>query len=930
MKVRLAVLLVVGLCPVVTLAEEPAYKRLLKGDDAAKVAALEKEIEELWAAAKFAEAQKPATEILALRQRVQGKGHWQTGDAARKLETLRQATKLPAKQQQALAEVSGLLAKAEDLTKRGKYAQAEPLFRKVLAVCEEVLGPKHPDTATSYNELAVNLEAQGRSREAEPLHRKVLAVHEDVLGPKHPDTATSYNNLAYNLGAQGRSREAEPSYRKALAVREEVLGPKHPDTATSYANLAVNLEAQGRPREAEPFKRMALAVYEEVLGPKHPDTARGYNNLAVNLEAQGRSREAEPLFRKALAVREEVLGRKHPETALSYHNLAFNLEAQGRSREAEPLKRNALAVYEEVLGPKHPDTATSYANLAVNLEAQGRAREAEPFYHKALGVHEEALGPKHPNTARGYNNLAVNLEAQGRAREAEPLHRKALAVREEVLGPMHPDTATSYANLAVNLEAQGRLREAEPFYRKALAVREEVLGLKHPDTARGYNNLAVNLQAQGRAREAEPFHGKALCVWEEVLGPKHPDTATSYNNLASNLEAQGRIHDAEQYWRAAVGALEAARLRLAATGLDRASAVRIQPHAGLALCLARMGKDADAWQAAEAGLARGLLDDLAARGISTADPAREKRLRDRAARLEQFDRLLLPLLTREKLTKAEQQQREQLSQQRTAFQEEIAQEAAALSRREVYPLERIRPQIPADAALVFWLDRGVGESGSGHWRSVLRCQGPPAWVRLPGTGPNQAWTDNDNQLPGRLRTALADGAPDWPDLAKRLAAQRLKPLAAHLGVSKDLPAVRRLFVVPVGAMAGVPLDVLPLPGPLTIGYTPSGTVFARQREEHRPLDGSSLLALGDPAFALPNAPPPHPDYGILLMVVPPDSNAFKAGLRSGDVLLRYAGKKLTSVADLKIAEGTRCRWSSGGRAKRSTPSRSDRASWACR
>jgi hypothetical protein len=175
-------------------------------------------------------------------------------------------------------------------------------------------------------------------------------------------------------------------------------------------------------------------------------------------------------------------------------------------------------------------------------------------------------------------------------------------------------------------------------------------------------------------------------------------------------------------------------------------------------------------------------------------------------------------------------------------------------------------------------------------------------VRLPGTGANHAWTDTDNHLPERLRTALAERAPDWRRLAQRLAAQRLESLAAHLGVSKDLPAVRRLLVVPVGAMAGVPLEALT--DQFTISYTPSGTVFARQRAQHRPLDGPSLLALGDPAFGPANAPPtpPPPDYGILLTLVLPDGNASKAGLRSGDVLLRYAGKKLTSVADLQLAQ----------------------------
>jgi tetratricopeptide (TPR) repeat protein/tRNA A-37 threonylcarbamoyl transferase component Bud32 len=744
---------------------------------------------------------------------------------------------------------------------------------------------KHAKDAESL----AKAEAERATKEAE-IATRVLSLLTDLFTGLDPSEAQGKTITAREILDRGSIRIA-----KELESQPRIQASLMDTIGKVYLNL-------GLYGSARPLLLHAAELRKRTLGEGHPECATSSNNLGLLYEAMGEYVLAEALFRQALAIRCLALGPKHPDTALSYNNLAYNLDAQGRPREAEPLYRKALAVLGEVLGPKHPDTAASYNNLASNLDARGRAREAEPLHRKALAVREEVLGPKHPNTAQSYNNLAYNLEAQGRAREAEPLYRKALAVRQEVLGPKHPDTVRSYDNLASNLQAQGRAREAEPLYRKALAVREEVLGPKHPSTATSYQNLAYNLDAQCLEREAEPLYRKALAVREEVLGPKHPDTAASYNNLASNLDAQGLFVLAEPYWRAAVDALEAARLQLAATGLDRASAIGMQPHLGLALCLARMGKDVDAWQAAEAGLARGLLDDLAARGLSTPDPAQERRLRDRAARQEQIDRLLLPLLTRVHLTEAEQQQRAQLTQQRMALQEEIAQEAAALSRREVYSLERIRRQIPADAALVFWLDRGVAEVGSGHWGCILRRQGPPAWARLPGTGPNHAWTDSDNQLPGRLRTALAERAPDWRSLAQRLAAQRLEPLAAHFGGSKDLPAVRRLLVVPVGAMAGVPLGVLP--GPFTVSYTPSGTVFARQCEQHRPLDGSSLLALGDPAFGLPQAPtpPPPPDYGVLLTLVVPDGNASKAGLHSGDVLLRYAGKKLTSVGDLQLAE----------------------------
>jgi tetratricopeptide (TPR) repeat protein len=919
-------------------AEEPPYKRLLQGDDARKAAALQKQIEALWATAKFDEAVKPAEELRALRQRVQGEKHWEVADAARLVQTLRQAAALPVGKRTALAAAPALVGKASVLYGQGKYAEAEPLFRQALAVREEVLGPRHPDSARSCNNLATNLEAQGRAKEAEPLFQKALDVSEEVLGPRHPDTASSYNNLAYNLWAQGRYPEAEPLDRKALAVREEVLGPRHPDTARSCNNLATNLQAQGRYQEAEPLLRRALDVWKEVLGPRHPDTATSYNNLAANLEAQGQAREAEPLFRKALAVREGVLGPRHPHTARSYNNLAENLHAQGRYQEAEPLLRRALAVREEVLGPRHPDTATGYHNLAVNLETQGWAREAEPLSRQALAIAEEVLGPRHPRTAAGYNDLAANLQAQGRYREAEPLLRRALDVREEVLGPRHPDTAASSNNLAYNLRTQGRYREAEPLLRRALDVREEVLGPRHPDTAASYDNLAANLLAQGQAREAEPLFRKALAVraevlgprhpdtarssctlatnllaqgrvketeplyrqalaaYEEVLGPRHPSTALGYNNLAANLQAQGRYPEAEPLWQKAAQAKEAARLRLTAATLDRAVALPIDPHLGLAACRARLERPADAWSAAEAGLSRGILDDLDA--DRPAAPDADRKGHDRATRLDALDRVLTPLLSSDKLDPEARRRRDALLRERQGLDEADAQAAAERSRRSVRDLAAVQAVLADDEALLFWLDFSSFDE---HWGCVVRHRGVPVWVRLPGSGRAGAWTPDDDHLPRRLRDGLTRGEADADRDARRLAEQRLAPLRAPLDASADLPAARRLLVVPVGAMAGVPVEALTERH--LVSYVPSASVLVRLREKHRPLRAPTLLALGDPDFRTPNdgPPPPPPERGLYLSLVLPGGNAARAGLRSGDVLLRYGGAELTARDDLKPA-----------------------------
>ncbi|MBV9710840.1 MAG: tetratricopeptide repeat protein, partial [Ktedonobacteraceae bacterium] len=77
---------------------------------------------------------------------------------------------------------------------QGKYAEAEPLYKRALAIYEEIQGARHPDAAMSLHNLAGLYYAQGKYVEAEPLAKRALTVYEQILGPTHPDTITARNN----------------------------------------------------------------------------------------------------------------------------------------------------------------------------------------------------------------------------------------------------------------------------------------------------------------------------------------------------------------------------------------------------------------------------------------------------------------------------------------------------------------------------------------------------------------------------------------------------------------------------------------------------------------------------------------------------------------------------------------------------------------
>ena len=86
-------------------------------------------------------------------------------------------------------------------------------------------------TSRLMNDLALYLSIRCQFLEAEPLYRRALAIDEASYGPDHPTVAIRLNNLAQLLQATNRLGEAEPLMRRALAIDEASYGPDHPTVA---------------------------------------------------------------------------------------------------------------------------------------------------------------------------------------------------------------------------------------------------------------------------------------------------------------------------------------------------------------------------------------------------------------------------------------------------------------------------------------------------------------------------------------------------------------------------------------------------------------------------------------------------------------------------------------------------------------------------
>jgi tetratricopeptide (TPR) repeat protein len=177
----------------------------------------------------------------------------------------------------------------------GKYALAEPLLIKALAIKRRVLGEIHRSTAAAWNNLAALYRVQGRLAEAEPVQLKAVEVWRSVSGDEGPETLVSMNNLATLYQVQKRYAEAEALWTKVLESQRRVLGPKHPNTLEVLASVGEARIQLGKYAEAEAPLREVLGVWQSI----NADSWRRYYGEALvgaSLAGQKRFQEAEPLL----------------------------------------------------------------------------------------------------------------------------------------------------------------------------------------------------------------------------------------------------------------------------------------------------------------------------------------------------------------------------------------------------------------------------------------------------------------------------------------------------------------------------------------------------------------------------------------------------------------------------------------------------------
>jgi len=233
-------------------------------------------------------------------------------------------------------DISDLFRRALESHQAGRLAEAERLYRQVLAA-----EPRHAD---SLHLLGIVAYQAGRPDLAADLIGQAIAID--------GSQASYHSNLGNALKAQARPDEAIACFRRALDLR--------PDLAPAWNDLGSALQDRGRPDEAASCFRRALDI--------KPDYAEAHNNLANSLKAQGRSEEAVAAYSRAIELM--------PRSAEAQYNLGNVLHELGRVDVAIACYGNAVDI--------NPNYADAHHNLGTALCSRGRFEDAKTAYLTAL------------------------------------------------------------------------------------------------------------------------------------------------------------------------------------------------------------------------------------------------------------------------------------------------------------------------------------------------------------------------------------------------------------------------------------------------------------------------------------------------------------------------------------------------------------------
>ncbi|MBD3235449.1 MAG: CHAT domain-containing protein [Candidatus Eisenbacteria bacterium] len=377
---------------------------------------------------------------------------------------------------------------------RSQETRTLELAREAVAINEQHFGPEHPEVASSLFHIGVIRAMAGAYAEAEPIFARVLAIREGHLPPDHEDLPSSINALANIRYMLADFTGALPLYRRSLAMNETTRGSLDGQSISIRGNVANTLLQLGEYEEGRTLLEEQITLLED-KGLETEDLGYAYSLLGKIFVVLGDYPEALRARSRSLEIREAVHPEDHPRIAEALLNLGNTLWSTGDLAEGRALVERARGIWRRVHGEEHPYMSSFDEALGRLAFAEGNLAAARTHHERALALRARDIGEESPEVAETLHSLARIAIEESRWDAAYRQLTRALTIAEAELGPAHPRVAEYAHDLAVVEFHRGNDRAAAEHALRAERVQTEHLRL----TLRGLpERQALQYAQQGR------------------------------------------------------------------------------------------------------------------------------------------------------------------------------------------------------------------------------------------------------------------------------------------------------------------------------------------------------------------------------------------------------------------------------------------------
>ena len=426
------------------------------------------------------------------------------------------------------------------------------------------------EIASIYNVLGT---LYGKSSAEDPTYKKLslskykkcLAIREKLLGKKHPDTLTTYNNIGsiyfhdddYNSAMKyyKRGLPQKIGERKNTIQASRILLSKQSSVYDHGFDqvLSKTFSNIGSVYFKKESYRKAVEYYSESLRLQHIGNkdsqawlslATTYSNIASAKSKLGDVNNALDFHDKAANIRENELG-DHLDTALSYYNAGHAFSLSQDYEGALDAYQRSLRIRKKLLEEYNEDVAASYSGVAKSLYFLQQYDESIENYKHAIKIEEKLFGKKHLTTGMTYNNLATAYYSSNDFDKALEFYGKALAVKLKKFEAQHKDLYSVYSNIGAAYWKSSKKDDSALWFQKACEVDRDRFEQDHSISPEGELMIMRGLSGDDQIVAEDPHH--------EVWSTNRNETESAYSQISipemkNILEGNNKAsHDGDVY-----------------------------------------------------------------------------------------------------------------------------------------------------------------------------------------------------------------------------------------------------------------------------------------------------------------------------------------------------------------------------------------------